>query len=342
MNPHSSLMATEAATAHEFAGQLICRFDAEFEPVLASLSLSNLSMVVTCARGSSDHAALFLKFLLETQCGLLTSSLSPSVCSVYGMHPEISDGICIAISQSGCSTDILSVVRSYSSRGTPTVAIVNDVTSPLATVADFVIPMLAGSERSVAATKTFIATLTACLLLLEKIRPSAINSSEVANLPNLLKAAVRLDWSSLVEGLANAQSIFVLGRGPTLAIAEKAALKLKEVCGIHAEALSSAEVHHGPMALMIKNFPILIFRPNDAGATGVDDFAKFAVELGCRVYVAGRSIPGAMELPTVAAHPLIEPILQIQAFYLAVDALATRRGLDPDAPPNLKKVTVTV
>jgi glucosamine--fructose-6-phosphate aminotransferase (isomerizing) len=165
--------------------------------------------------------------------------------------------------------------------------------------------------------------------------------SELSHLPTLLRRAWALDWSALVEVLKGATDLYVLGRGIGFAIAQEAALKLKETSQLHAEAFSAAELRHGPMALVRGGFPTLIFGQSDEAAQNVAETAKRLVESGARVLLAGAEAEGATSLPIISSAPLLEPILEIQSFYRAANALALARGLDPDHPPHLAKVTET-
>jgi glucosamine--fructose-6-phosphate aminotransferase (isomerizing) len=287
--------------------------------------------IVTCARGSSDHAATYAKYLIETRLGVSVASAAPSVASVYGDAPDMRGSACIAISQSGASPDLLATAEAAKARGALVVALVNQPLSPLADLADYVIPLSAGPETSIAATKSYIATLSALLALVAEWG----GAGEAEPLPDLLDQAWALDWSPLVEALTNAWSLYVVGRGIGLGVAQEAALKLKEVCGLHAEAVSAAEIRHGPMALVAPGFPVLLFRQRDESAAGIDALAADLKGMGATVLVAGA------ELPAIAAAAEVEPILQIQSFYRAAEALARARGMDPDRSPHLAKVTQT-
>jgi glucosamine--fructose-6-phosphate aminotransferase (isomerizing) len=145
-----------------------------------------------------------------------------------------------------------------------------------------------------------------------------------------------------VDALRGAVNLFVVARGYGLGVAQEAALKLKETCGLHAEAFSSAEVKHGPMALVREGFPVLMFTQRDDTRAGIEELATEFASRGARVLLAGAEAPGAVSLPTVSANPVIEPLLAIQSFYGMANALALARGLDPDRPPHLNKVTETV
>lgn len=298
--------------------------------------------VVTCARGSSDHAATFAKYLIETRLNILTSSAAPSVSSVYEATPNLAGTLFLAISQSGASPDLLAAVRGARIAGALVVALVNAEASPLAQIADFTVPLCAGTERSVAATKSYIASLCAIIQLVGSWAGDSPLLAALAGAPALLKDAWSLDWSPAVSRLRLASDLYVLGRGLGLGVAQEAALKFKETCGLHAEAVSTAEVRHGPMALIRAGFPVLIFTQNDETRSGVESLAW---ELGARhadVILAGSRVPPALILPTQTAHPVLEPMLIVQSFYRMVNALALARGLNPDRPPYLNKVTETV
>jgi glucosamine--fructose-6-phosphate aminotransferase (isomerizing) len=336
-----SLMATEAAESATVVERQMAMNKDVLATVRASFTAAPPTMIMTCARGSSDHAATFGRFLFETRLGIASGSLPPSVASIYGMTPVPDGALCLAISQSGRSPDLLATIARCQERGIRTVAITNDEASPLAQIADTTLLIQAGPERSVAATKSYIGSLFALLQLAEAMAPAAPIGG-LAALPGLLREAWRLDWSELARRLVDAKGLYVVGRGPGLAIASEAALKFKETSGLHAEAFSSAEIRHGPMALVDHNFPILVFRQNDESGPVTDQLVQDLVARGVPVFVAGVSVPGAVCLPTVAADALLEPLLQVQAFYRMVADLAALRGHDPDKPPQLSKVTETL
>lgn len=341
-DPASTRMYAEAAEAAlVVAHQLTANGDI-VATLGASLRAEPPRGVITCARGSSDHAATFAKYLIETRAGRLTTSISPSVTSIYGSAIDAHGMLAISISQSGQSPDIVAAAEAAKRSGARLVAMVNEETSPLAEAADVLLPLRAGPERSVAATKSYIASLAAIVHLVARWTDDVAMQSALEDAPGLLKAAWQTDWSALVEELAEARGLYVIGRGLGFGIAQEAALKFKETCGLHAEAFSAAEVRHGPMALVGPDFPLLIFRQSDETGEGTDAFVADMVRQGNRVLVAGAQGAPGVHLPTPTCHAAIEPLLQIQAFYRAVNALSLRRGLDPDRPPHLAKVTETL
>jgi glucosamine--fructose-6-phosphate aminotransferase (isomerizing) len=298
-------------------------------------------VVITCARGSSDHAATFAKYAIETRIGVPVASAAPSIASVYASPLRADGAVCIAISQSGRSPDLLATVASLKHAGAWVLVLVNDAESSLADMADEVIGLAAGEERSVAATKSFIASLAAVARVVAEWSDDGELRGDLRNLPALLDQAWQLEWSPLVSGLTDATDLYVLGRGLGFAVAQEAALKLKETSQLHAEAFSTAELRHGPMALVRDGFPVLMFGQSDETGRDVEDTARALVERGARVFLAGAEVAGTTPLPSIRCAPMLEPIVQVQSFYRAANALAVARGLDPDRPPHLAKVTET-
>ncbi|MET0308074.1 MAG: SIS domain-containing protein [Sphingomonas sp.] len=337
--PQATRMFQEAADAANAVERQLAANAGAVTALAAELRTQHPRGVLTCARGSSDHAATFAKYLIETRLGVLTTSAAPSIASVYGTATDFSGMLAIGISQSGKSPDILAAMRSAREGGARTLALVNVEDSPLATESDVTLPLHAGPELSVAATKSYIASLAGLLHLVARWADDAVLLEAVLASPALLHAAWECDWSPLVERLHKARGLYVIGRGLGFGIAQEAALKFKETCGLHAEAYSSAEVKHGPMALVGPGFPVLCFAQPDETEAGMLALATEFRARGAEVWVS--SAHG--EQPLVkASHPACAPLLTIQSFYRAINALALRRGHNPDVPPHLNKVTETV
>jgi glucosamine--fructose-6-phosphate aminotransferase (isomerizing) len=299
-------------------------------------------VVVTCARGSSAHAATFAKHLIERNLGIPVAAAAPNIATVYRRRLELKDQLFVAISQSGSSDDLIETTAAARSAGALTVAIVNDVESPLAVASEIVLPMAAGPELSVAATKTFIASLTAVLRLVARWTGNTEMSTACDRLPDRLAAAADLDWSAALAPLRTASALVTIGRGPTLAIAREAALKLKETCALHAEAFSSAEFRHGPIALVASALPVLILTPTDGSAMGFSDLAADLRRAGARLLVAGSASDQQDWLPTLQPDQAdADAVCLIQSFYAFLLHLAEARGTDVDRPRHLQKVTRT-
>ncbi|HEY7977548.1 MAG TPA: SIS domain-containing protein [Rhizomicrobium sp.] len=335
-------MFREAAEAPDAVARQLSKNHALVARIATKLRGKKPRAVVTGARGSSDHAATFAKYLIETRLGVITSSIGLSIGSVYEAQADFRDTLFLAVSQSGKSPDLLASVEKAKSGGAFVVALVNNDQSPLASLAHDTVPLLAGPEKSVAATKTYLTSVAAIAALVATWAGDDDLSAALAKLPEQMQAAWRMDWSEAVMRLTPARDLYTIGRGLGFGCAQEAALKLKETCGLHAEAFSSAEVHHGPMALVKSGFPVLLLSQNDETRAGMTELADSVIRTGANLLVAGFEAPGALKLPTVSAHPAIEPILMAQSFYRMVNALALARGLNPDHPPNLNKITETI
>jgi len=342
MTAEQTLMFQEARSSPALvAAQLAANAEAVAR-LAGSLREKRPRAVITIARGSSDHAATYARYLIETEIGILTASAPPSIGAVYEAELDLDGVLCLAISQSGRSPDLLAAVDAAKAGGARVVALVNAPDSPLAARADSHLPILAGPELSVAATKSFILTLTAIAQLVAAWAADSGLAEAVGTLPEALAAAWDRDWTPASRELAKARNLFVLGRGVGVAIAQEAALKFKETCGLHAEAFSSAEVQHGPMAIVGDGFPVLAFAQNDKTAAGLLGVTETLAARGARVLVAGGEAEGTLALPAAPGHPMTAPVALIQSFYRMAAELAVARGYDPDRPAHLKKVTATL
>ncbi len=301
------------------------------------------AFLTTVARGSSDHAATFLKYAVELAAGRPVASLGPSIASIYGASLKLDGSVSIAISQSGKSPDIVAMAKTARSGGALTVAITNTAGSPLAEASHHAIDIRSGQEKSVAATKTFVASAVAGLAILGHWQEDAALLAAIRELPEHFAKAVDCDWMMAADALEQHQSLFMLGRGPSAAMANEAALKFKETCGMHAEAYSAAEVMHGPMALVGKGFPVLALAARDASEPSMVEAANSLTDKGGKVFITSNLKTKATALPFAATgHPLTDPLALIVSFYRLVEAFARHRGLNPDEPRNLRKVTETL
>lgn len=307
------------------------------------------NFALTIARGSSDHAATFAKYLLETQLGMITATAAPSTVTLYKSKLQLKNSLVIGISQSGKSPDICEVMQMAKHNNAITVAIVNVVDSPLADIADYVLPLHVGEEQAVAATKSYIGSLAALIQLTATIANEQTLLKAMPALPDALHAAAHQDWSAAATALKPATDALVLARGYGFPIAQEAALKLKETMSMHAEAFSAAEVLHGPFAVIKENFPALMFAQNDVSLTSMFELSEKIMKIGGRTLLAApqncidnnmHAASHILPLPD-SVHPICDPLMCIQAFYPMAAQLAVARGKNPDAPDNLKKVTET-
>ncbi len=300
-------------------------------------------VAVTCARGSSAHAATFGKHLFERYLGIPVAAAAPGIASVYGQALRLEGQLFLAISQSGRSDDLIETAAAAKRSGAITAAILNDTASPLAAQCDRVLPMDAGPELSVAATKTFVATLAALIRLTAAWAASATLSAAITRLPERLAEASELDWSDALVALSGASSLVTIGRGPTLAIAREAALKLKETCNLHAEPFSGAEFLHGPVTLVSPDYPILMFMPEDAAAAGMARLAKDLRGKGAALFATGHGPARPSFLPALTPdQPETDAVCLVQSFYAMIVQLAQSLGKDAGRPRHLSKITRTL
>lgn len=336
-----TLMQREAAESAACVARQLARNEEAVRRLADALRVGPPSFVMTCARGSSESAACFAKYVIETELGVVVAAAAPSVQSVYGAQLAMAGALVLIVSQSARSPDLLRVAEGARDAGAMVVALVNSEGTALHELAHHIVPLHAGLEQSVTATKSYICSVTALLHIVAEWKADGRMKAALADLPGLLRHAWDLDWSAPVEHLRGASSMFVVGRGPGYAMAREAALKLKESCAIQAEALSAAELRHGPISLIRDGFPVLCISQNDASR---DEMALLAGQLrgrGAMVLEAGGVSPPAM--PMVASHyPPCTAIAFIQSFYRMANSLALLRGFDPDRPYGLVKVTETL
>lgn len=333
----------ETNEAPERVSRLLDQESAALKQLGVRIAALNPRVIATAARGSSDHAASFFKYTVETVLGIPVASIGPSIASIYDAPLNLAGGVLVTISQSGSSPDLLALQASARRSGALTVALVNQAQSPIAAEADVVIPLHAGPEVSIAASKSFIASLVAGAALVAAISSDEGLHRAIRTLPEHLAQALACDWSRALAHFAATPSYYTLGRGPTLAIAREAALKCKEMAARHAEAFSLAEVMHGPLRLAGQEFPMLAFVPEDRALEANRAALARLVSLGTPVFTAGPAgLPG-VGLPAIrTGSGVADAICLIQSFYPFAGELARMRGLDPDQPAHLAKVTHTL
>jgi glucosamine--fructose-6-phosphate aminotransferase (isomerizing) len=313
------------------------------EALAARLAQEPRHVALTVARGSSDHAASYFASLTMSRVGLPVASLPMSVATLQQAPLQVRNQLALGFSQSGKSPDLVGTMQALREAGALTVAAVNVPGSPLEDACEFYLPLLAGPELSVAATKSYIAMLSVSAQLVAHWQQDAALLDGLKSLPDALRRAGALDWSKAVDELRDAERMIVIGRGLGLAIAQEAALKLKETSGIQAEAFSSAEVRHGPMELIDRDYPLLVFAPRGPEQAGLLQLARDMQARGARVLLAAdpADVPEAT-LPLVSPAPAaLDPIAAILSFYVMAAGLAAARGRNPDAPRHLMKVTET-
>lgn len=338
----SSLMLNEALSAPECVARQLDSDVNRCAELGRRLRGAGFTSALTVARGSSDHAANYCAYLTMARLGRVVASLPMSLVTLHKAPLAALNTLAVAISQSGQSPDVVEPIRYFRAGGAATVALVNDLTSPLAAAAEWALPLHAGAEQSVAATKSFIASLVAGARLVANWQNDRELLAGLRALPDALLAATRCDWSAALEALAPARSIMVVGRGVSYPLAREAALKFKETAALQAEAFSGAEIQHGPMALVEDGYPLLVFATRGPAQAGLLRLAREMRERGARVLLAAPDDVAERELTLpVAATPDLDPIVAVQAFYVMAAQLAAARGVDPDRPRHLHKVTQT-
>ncbi|MGF6844027.1 glucosamine--fructose-6-phosphate aminotransferase (isomerizing) [Paraburkholderia youngii] len=336
----SNMLKEALASAATVAEQL--KDSSRVAALAATLAQQPRHVALTVARGSSDHAASYFASLTMSRLGVPVASLPMSVATLQQAPLQVRDQLALAFSQSGKSPDVVGTMNALRAAGALTVAAVNAPSSPLADACEWHLPLVAGPELSVAATKSYIAMLSISAQLVAHWQNDAELLAGLNTLPDALERAGRLDWSMAVNELRGIERMIVIGRGLGLAIAQEAALKLKETSGIQAEAFSSAEVRHGPMELIDRDYPLLVFAPRGPEQAGLLQLAHDMRARGARVLLAAPDDVAQASLPLVAtAHAALDPIAAILSFYVMAADLAAARGRNPDAPRHLNKVTET-
>ncbi len=347
MTGSTPLMTLEAREAPARVAELLAREGGRIQELGQRLRSLDPPFILTVGRGSSDHASLYGRYLFESMLGLVTASAAPSVVTAYGAPLKVRGAFVLALSQSGASPDIVRVVEDARRVGALTAAFVNQADSALGSAAEMVFPLHAGPERAVAATKSFICTAAAAAVLTAAWSQNPRLSEALSALPTSLERAAQQDWAAGIPALAGADRMLVVARGRAFAMASEIALKMKEVAGIQAEAFSAAEVLHGPMAVVDPSLPILVLAVEDETLPSVLSTMERLRGAGAPLVVMSSS-DAALGLASVPlpfsrdAHPALDPLVAVQAFYGFVAALAVARGLDPDDPPHLAKVTRTL
>jgi glucosamine--fructose-6-phosphate aminotransferase (isomerizing) len=352
-------MRTEIEETPSVVERLLTDGGPEVAAAAAAIRAADPGWVSLVARGTSDHAAIHLRYLIEIELGIPAGMAAPSTVTIYGAQLRWRGGVVIAVSQSGRSPDIVAVLDAARAGGAVTVAIVNDAASPLAAAADHVIDCRAGEERSVAATKSYVAQLAAGAALVAALAPTPALRDALPGLPDVLRACLAAaataihDDAAIVAEFAGSERSIVIGRGFEFATALETALKLKETSRLFAEGYSSADFSHGPVVLTGPEVPILAIRPDGRMGPLVDEGIAAALATGSIPWlVGGATVADApvagQDRQRVIALPLppdlpeaLASLATILPGQLLAEAVSRRRGYDPDAPPGLRKVTLT-
>lgn len=343
MNSLQTEMRREILEIPTAADRLLSNGGDDIRSAAKAVRAQNPQFMVSVARGSSDHVATYLKYASELLLGTPIASIGPSIASIYNRKLNLEGSVCLSVSQSGKSPDILQMASMAREGGALSIAMTNHPESPLAQVSSHTLNLHAGPEISVAATKTFVNSAIAGIWLLAECAEDEALLNSILNLPSLLEKAVQMDWPKVRTALGERNSIFCLGRGPACAISNEAALKFKETCQIHAESYSSAEVLHGPVSIVDRGFPVIGLAAQDGAETALGSVADELASKGATVFATCADLTKATPLEAIrSGHALTDPITLIASFYAMVEKVAASRGINPDTPRHLKKVTETV
>ena len=345
-------MRREIGQAPGAVDRIIARASAEVGGAADAIAERRPAWVTIVARGTSDHAAVYARYLIETQLGLPTGLAAASVTTIYDAPLRWSGGLVLAISQSGRSDDLVTVLSRARSGGALTIAITNDDRSPLARAAEWSLPCHAGRELAIPATKTYVAELAVVAALVARLDPGGSLAGGLPGVGAAVRHALEVgtvwlhgtDGMAATSAFAAAERALVVSRGYNLATALEIALKFKETSAIFAEAYSTADLAHGPIALAARGIPVLAVRPDGAMGTSIDRGLHAAAERGAEVWVVGgREVRGQarglgidLDLPEA-----LTPLAYVIPCQLLVEAVTRRLGRSPDAPSGLRKVTRT-
>jgi glutamine---fructose-6-phosphate transaminase (isomerizing) len=342
-----SQLEQEIASQPEGIARLLERETQHVKQIVKELPL--FTYVVIAARGSSDHAATYAQYVWAALGGNPVALAAPSLHTLYHAPPRLDGALVVGISQSGQSPDILAVVQEGKRQGRPTLAITNDRTSPLAAAADFVVELHAGIERSVAATKTYTAQLAVIALFAAAWNGNSERLAEAQALPQAMEATLQLNMENIAqraERYCYSNGCVVIGRGYNYATAFELALKLKELTSIMVSAYSSADFRHGPIATIHEGLPTLLVMPSGAAFNDMFALAGELREREAELLVISDA-PQALHLaktpmPIAPAVPeWLSPLVAVLPGQQLALHLALAKGLNPDLPRGLHKVTKT-
>jgi glucosamine--fructose-6-phosphate aminotransferase (isomerizing) len=338
-------MALEIAEQPAVFERILAQGLAQIREVATAVSAARPRFVLLAARGTSDHAALYGKYLAEIVLGLPAGLASPSTMTAYGARPDLRDVLFIAVSQSGGSPDLVESLTTARSCGAVTLAVTNAPSSALAGASQLHLDVMAGTERAVAATKSYTAELLTLYLLVDALREGDGSAAG-----GIVEAAETLVWGiesvrAVARRFLGAERLVVTSRGYSYPTAREAALKLMETSYISAQAFSGADLLHGPMAMLQRDSAVIAIAPDGIGGTAMQPVLDRLTELGTNLAVVGPALP---DIDTISRLPLpaglpeeLSPLVEIIPLQMLARELAVVRGLDPDAPRGLRKVTKT-
>lgn len=346
----STRLEAELREQPEVAARLLDRLVRDLPALGTLLRSRGAEQILVVARGSSDNAARYAQYLWPVGAGVTVTLATPSLATVYGRNPDVSRHAVVAVSQSGRSPDVVTVVEQARQAGRPTLAITNDPESPLALAAEQVLDLGAGTEESVAATKTYTASLLALAAVSCALSGAATRVDELRRVPDALGVVVEATTGveAAAEVLTGHDRGVCVGRGLNLSTAHETALKVTELTGMLLAPYSPADLMHGPVAAVRADTPVVLLAPEEPASASVLDVLPEVRRRGAPTVVvrsAGGRTPDdvhLVELPEAAALPgWLTPLTTTVAGQLLAWRAAERRGVDVDHPGELSKVTMT-
>jgi glucosamine--fructose-6-phosphate aminotransferase (isomerizing) len=343
-----SLFEEEIHSQPEVISRLLRHAAEQMKPLAGWLKQRSPAFVMIVARGTSDNAATYAKYAFGGLNRLPVALAAPSLYTRYGTPPQVAGGLVIGISQSGKGEDVRAVIETARKQGAPTLALTNDLCSPLAEAAEAALPLLAGEERSVAASKTYTASLTAIAALAAYWSESGQAIAELQSLPAWLEAVLarRAEVDGLLRHMGDSQRLLIVGRGYNYATVHEIALKLKELAYIGAEGYSAADFRHGPIARLERGFPVLAIAPAGPSLADMSQLCDEILATGAALGVVSNQARlrqmayQGVGLPEDLPEWL-SPIVAVVPGQLLALKLALHLGLDPDRPRRLSKITIT-
>jgi glucosamine--fructose-6-phosphate aminotransferase (isomerizing) len=335
-------MAAEVAEQPAVFDSLVAR-RGDVADVASLIAARAPRFVLLAARGSSDHAALYAKYLIEVLLQLPAGLVSPSTTTLYGARPDLTDVLYLSVSQSGGSPDLVAATEAARAQGAMTVAVTNTPASPLSNAAELSVDIKAGDELAVAATKTYTATLLSLYLLIDAVRGGS--GEAVAAIGELAATALAAPVEEAVDRYRSVERVVTTGRGYSSATAAEAALKLAETSYLAARAYSGADLLHGPVAAIDEGTGVLAVTSKGHGATAMQDVVTTVLGRGASVLAVGSAAadtPASLRISVPESAEEVAPILEILPLQRLALGLALARGGDPDNPRGLSKVTRTV
>lgn len=343
-----SWLETELREQPAALARLLERQGAHAVELAEAFHSEDIRYVLIASRGTSSNAARYAQYVLGRAHRVPVMFATPSLYTIYGQPPRLDGGLVIGISQSGASPDVVSVLLEARRQGRPTIALTNDPDSPLGIAAEAVLPLEAGEERAVAATKTYLNSLGAIALLFTALGDDAVAREELARMPELLDRQLALSFDSAppIDEYRDAIGATVVARGVNYGTAFEIALKIRELSGLLVEAYSPADLMHGPIAAIQPGWPAIVVAPSGPARPSVEEIVQTLIERGARVLAVSDAASvlerAHTKLPLVPDVPeWLSPLTAVIPGQLTAMRLAELRGLDVDNPVGLQKITLT-